>query len=202
MTKNEYIASIMLEAADLLKNDSENLNESTGSIIKTAIAAVAMIDGVVLVAKNAISDSKRVIEQKKNLPEQKLQKYITSLSKETLSFKNKEDVREAIVKDIRLLVKECNKSSKVKKEIQKSFKEYFDENSIKDKNHHNFKGLYVDETEDCIKIINGTSDDCVALFWVVENIREILIQKWKRVIWDFKMDIDYGYNEEGCIRVE
>ena len=27
MTKNEYIASIMLEAAELLKNDNENLNE-------------------------------------------------------------------------------------------------------------------------------------------------------------------------------
>ena len=27
-TKNEYIASIMLEAAELLKRDVENLNES------------------------------------------------------------------------------------------------------------------------------------------------------------------------------
>ena len=218
MTKNEYIASIMLEAAELLKSDNEYESLNEGAALQNAlliggtaaIMTAATIGGAIMMLK---SDTKKGIkdeEDKRNKENKKLEEckrkakiaydnntfrknqFIESISKKPHTINNDDELRELILKDARKLISICNKSPKVKEEFEKSFKEYFSDDEINDKSFHDFSGLCVIDDGDYIIIIDGTQDDRIALSWFIDDLADVLEEKWG-------VSIGTGDGDEGCI---
>ena len=222
MTKNEYIASIMLEAAELLKEDNcDSLNENTlAATGLIGILSVAYIGGIVYMVKSGIDKYKKEKEKEKKLKHQKerekeeeeekrLEKlrkqakiryvnntfrknqFIESISKKTMTINNDDELREYILKDIRKLINACNKSTKVKKELKESITKFYNKCGY-DESESDFNGLCVDDQGDYIKIINGNQEDCRALSWFIDELADVIDEKWG-------VGIGTGDGDEGSI---
>ena len=223
MTKNEYIASIMLEAAELLKKEDNNINNlNEGAALQNAlliggtaaIMSIATIGGTIMMLKSSIKKDIKDEENKRNKENEKKNKkleeckrkakiaydnntfrknqFIESISKKPHTINDDDELRELILKDARKLISICNKSPKVKEEFEKSFKKHFSDDEINDKSFHNFLGLCVEDEGDYIQIINGTQDDCIALGWFIDDLADVLEEKWG-------VGIGTGDGDEGCI---
>ena len=210
MTKNEYIASIMLEAANLLKEDNyDSLNEGiNGKLILNSILALSIIGGGIYVIGSEYKKEKERKLDKKNKKLEELKnkskikytnntfhdnQFIESISKKTITINNDDELRDYIIKDIHKLVSACNKDSKTKEKIKESLIDYYGSEEEYKKNS-DFKGLYVEDELDCISIINGNRIDRSALNWLVDDMIDVLEKKWH-------INIDNGDTDNGCIYI-
>ena len=131
-----------------------------------------------------------------------IRKYITSKSKEEITIKNKDDLRKAILSDVRKIVALCNKSPDVKKKFEESFKKHFTEDELKDKDTFDFNGLHVVDDWDYTEIIDGNQEVRMALSWFIDDLVDVLKEKWSEALRDYKVTIGSGDGDEGCIYLD
>ena len=97
-TKNEYIASIMLEAADLLKNDTESLNEAFGNSIRKQYKADL----------NAVNIKDLYINAVSNGTTENINKYIQTVKSVIKKYSNDKKALLFIAKDMEYAINILN----------------------------------------------------------------------------------------------
>ena len=124
MTKNEYIASIMLEAADLLKEDTDNktdaLNEGALGKVLASIAGTITLWALYSSIKNTITDNnrnKKMISLYDHYKFKGYSKIIIDLMNKAKFISYKKSLKDVLNRNYNIIQKAYDQVNKIDKEL-------------------------------------------------------------------------------------
>ena len=211
MTNKELAAQCLIEAAELLNDDSNNiLNESLSGkdIFNICALALIFIGGTVIRVQDYRKNKriekeaekyKKEREKYKQEQEERTKEYVEIISKKEIKIRSKEDLMKSIFSDIKSIILFMKKNKKYMDKIKNIVNEI-----CKEDEYEKYHGLICKEFEglNAIEIINGTQSICSGLSFVIDDIESIIKKKYAQPIKDFNLKISTGDGDEGCFYME